>query len=324
MSAMTQGPTREPTPATAAGGPPTGGALPGPLFLHNRAFEALAAPFLAAGVLREADVALVDAVAPRWGEGDPRVLLALALAVRAPRAGHVGVDLRTARERVAAEALGRSTGGGSGLGGEDAVAALHALPWPEDAAGWEEAARASPLVGPYEGPPEGATPFVTQALPGLAAGEAAGTPQARTLLMTRRMAHEQRRVAEALRELATTPPSLAFEEAAIEAQVAALYPPQELSSQSALAARAVCRRRLTLITGGPGTGKTYSIARTLAALLGLHARARAAVGEDGGAQPLRVALAAPTGKAAVRMREAIVENLRGLIQAPGSPRPWRG
>ena len=47
--------------------------------------------------------------------------------------------------------------------------------------------------------------------------------------------------------------------------------------------------RLSLITGGPGTGKTASI-RTIARLAG--------------AQGARVLLAAPTGRAAIRMREA--------------------
>jgi exodeoxyribonuclease V alpha subunit len=51
----------------------------------------------------------------------------------------------------------------------------------------------------------------------------------------------------------------------------------------------------TIITGGPGTGKTYTAARLLVLLQALHR----------GAHPLRVALAAPTGKAAARLRQAI-------------------
>jgi len=52
------------------------------------------------------------------------------------------------------------------------------------------------------------------------------------------------------------------------------------------------RYAFTLITGGPGTGKTTSIARILAAHLSIRPN-------------LRIALAAPTGKAANRMGEAI-------------------
>lgn len=51
-------------------------------------------------------------------------------------------------------------------------------------------------------------------------------------------------------------------------------------------------QNLTLITGGPGTGKTTTVARLLAVLYALH-------------PDLRVALAAPTGKAAARMAESL-------------------
>ena len=71
------------------------------------------------------------------------------------------------------------------------------------------------------------------------------------------------------------------------------------------------RGRLTLITGGPGTGKTYTAARLLVLLQALHA----------GAQPLRVALAAPTGKAAARLRQSIGTALQGLQQQLGDTLP---
>ena len=64
------------------------------------------------------------------------------------------------------------------------------------------------------------------------------------------------------------------------------------------------RGRLCLITGGPGTGKTYTAARLLVLQQALHR----------GPQPLRVALAAPTGKAAARLRQAMVAALQGLQQ----------
>jgi exodeoxyribonuclease V alpha subunit len=59
------------------------------------------------------------------------------------------------------------------------------------------------------------------------------------------------------------------------------------------AARIALGRRLCLISGGPGTGKTTTLAR----LIGL-------LREQAGAAP-RIALAAPTGKAAARMGEAL-------------------
>lgn len=52
------------------------------------------------------------------------------------------------------------------------------------------------------------------------------------------------------------------------------------------------KKNLTLITGGPGTGKTYTLARIIAGLNKAHGQAR-------------IAMAAPTGKAAQRMQEAL-------------------
>ena len=56
-------------------------------------------------------------------------------------------------------------------------------------------------------------------------------------------------------------------------------------------------RRFTVVAGGPGTGKTTTVARIVALL---HEQAAAA-----GEAPPRVALAAPTGKAAARLGEAV-------------------
>ncbi len=60
-------------------------------------------------------------------------------------------------------------------------------------------------------------------------------------------------------------------------------------------AAAVCSLRLlSIITGGPGTGKTYTVTKVLALLL-----------EQLAGHPLQIALAAPTGKAAARLKESI-------------------
>jgi exodeoxyribonuclease V alpha subunit len=55
-----------------------------------------------------------------------------------------------------------------------------------------------------------------------------------------------------------------------------------------------CFKRFCVITGGPGTGKTSTAAKVLAALL-----------EQPGNETLRIALAAPTGKSAIRLGESI-------------------
>ncbi len=63
------------------------------------------------------------------------------------------------------------------------------------------------------------------------------------------------------------------------------------------AAELALSQRLTVLTGGPGTGKTTTVARLLALLAGQA--------EAGSGSRLRIALAAPTGKAAARLQEAV-------------------
>jgi exodeoxyribonuclease V alpha subunit len=63
------------------------------------------------------------------------------------------------------------------------------------------------------------------------------------------------------------------------------------------AAELALSRALTVLTGGPGTGKTTTVARLLALLAEQAQRA--------GRARLRIALAAPTGKAAARLLEAV-------------------
>src|SRR5690606_9917101 len=72
------------------------------------------------------------------------------------------------------------------------------------------------------------------------------------------------------------------------------------------AAAAALQRQLAVVVGGPGTGKTYTVGRLLAAV---HA-----AWPD--ASPPRLGLAAPTGKAAARLTESIQQAL-----GPGDDRP---
>ena len=65
------------------------------------------------------------------------------------------------------------------------------------------------------------------------------------------------------------------------------------------AVRAALRRRLALVSGGPGTGKTTTLARLLVAYASLRPDAR-------------VCFAAPTGKAAARLAQSLGEQLPRL------------
>ncbi len=76
----------------------------------------------------------------------------------------------------------------------------------------------------------------------------------------------------------------------------------QLTPEQLIGVRNALTHRLSLITGGPGTGKTASI-RTIAAVAT--------------AQGARVMLVAPTGRAAIRMREASGVNARTVHSALG-------
>ncbi len=76
-----------------------------------------------------------------------------------------------------------------------------------------------------------------------------------------------------------------------------LAPQDQLDQYQKIAAALTLLRGLVIISGGPGTGKTHTLAYTLALIQALQIHA--------GDAPLKIALAAPTGKAAARMKESI-------------------
>ncbi len=71
-----------------------------------------------------------------------------------------------------------------------------------------------------------------------------------------------------------------------------------------VAARTALLRGLSVISGGPGTGKTTTVTKILVLLR-----------QQPGGEGLRIALAAPTGKAASRMQEA-VRKVKGSLALP--------
>jgi len=86
-----------------------------------------------------------------------------------------------------------------------------------------------------------------------------------------------------------------------------LFPPQPelVTDWQKIAAAVAVQKRLTVISGGPGTGKTSTVVRILALLQ-----------QQAADRPLVIALAAPTGKAAARLQDSIQQAREHLPVAP--------
>lgn len=72
-----------------------------------------------------------------------------------------------------------------------------------------------------------------------------------------------------------------------------------------LAVANAINKKFSIIAGGPGTGKTYTVTKLLAALVMLNSG-------DSTNEPLKMALVAPTGKAAQRLCESLVKAISGF------------
>ncbi|MBC7543571.1 MAG: exodeoxyribonuclease V subunit alpha [Candidatus Sericytochromatia bacterium] len=221
------------------------------------------APFQDAQILNEIDCQFAKAMLAMTGETGPELALGLALASRAPQSGHVCLTLSALSRTVRVEPRP----------GEP----VPELPWPEPEA-CLAALRASALVGD---PASTGTPLVLDG----------------DRLYLRRFWVYQAQLAKALSLKAAT--AQAIDPAALQRALWAHFPqdPAAEPNRQRLAALVACLHGLTVITGGPGTGKTTTVTRLLGLLQDLA-----------GTVPLRIALAAPTGKAAARLAEAIRTN----------------
>lgn len=126
------------------------------------------------------------------------------------------------------------------------------------------------------------------------------------LVYLQRYHHLEVAVCADLAERGAAPPPLVQELVRSDA-VGRVFPGQGYAEQRA-AAQSAARSWTTVLTGGPGTGKTTTIAGVLVLLAEQHA-----------GRPLRVALAAPTGKAAARLQEAVSEALQRILAEDLSP-----
>ncbi|HLK12801.1 MAG TPA: exodeoxyribonuclease V subunit alpha [Candidatus Binatia bacterium] len=217
--------------------------------------------------LRAAGLADLDAhfarfVAHLAGSDAPELALAACLASRATASGHVCVDLAALAGGVVMPEEG-----------VDAPADVTPVVAPGLDA-WTAALRASPVVGA----PGEHRPLVLDG---------------RGRLYLHRYWAYERRLADDL--LARAAVVEEVDERRLRADLVRLFGPAQEGEVDwqRIAAATAALRRLCVISGGPGTGKTSIVVRILA-LLAAQAHGR-----------LRAGLVAPTGKAAARLAEAV-------------------
>lgn len=244
--------------------------------------QALLARWAEYGWLRQLDAAFAEFLWREVPEAPPLAILAAALASHQLGRGHACLDLAATLDNPAFALSLPPEGGVPGSGGE-------APPLPAEVlAGlslgdWQAALDVPVLVG--EG--AGDTPLV----------HVGGR-----LYLRRYWRYEEDvragigdRLAGAAALMASLPA------ANLNALLARLFPPDrghDSIDWQKIACALAARSAVSIITGGPGTGKTTTVVRLLALL-----QALALQGPDGRA--LRIRLSAPTGKAAARLAESI-------------------
>ena len=153
---------------------------------------------------------------------------------------------------------------------------------------WQQALKSSPLVSDGTA----TTPLVV-------------TPDGRLYLY--RYFELERRLAELIMQR-TQICDVAIDSTQLEAALDTLFPDDATSADQRNAATLAVHNRFTVISGGPGTGKTATVVRILTLLSQLKLAA-----------PERMLLCAPTGKAAARLREALADSLAAVT--PGDALP---
>jgi exodeoxyribonuclease V alpha subunit len=216
---------------------------------------------LAAKVLSELDVHLARTLTRLARDPNPLVLLGAACISRFVSQGHVCADIKSIASTPISSTMD-----------DESI-------WPERAP-WCSALRESPLVGDEQNPWR---PLVLDA---------------EERLYLSRHWHYQQRLVSVLKEKSIQA-GYDLAPKRIEKELSTLFPPDSISmtaDQRAAVALAT-NKKLAIITGGPGTGKTFTVVMILAMLLRQAARQFL--------QDPRILLLAPTGKAASRLVESI-------------------
>jgi exodeoxyribonuclease V alpha subunit len=237
-----------------------------------------------AGVFDPLDVHFADFLVRLNGASSPPLRLAALLVSRAGRAGHICLNLADVAGRLLAP---EDSGGEEGPWAASQTVPVRARPAdsptetgaPQTAPGlktWRGALLETVVVGP----PGDFRPLILDG---------------QNRLYLHRYHEYEQTLAEAIRRRVANLPTV--DRKLLATGLKSLFPAKEIAEGETnwqqVAAAAAVTRRFCVISGGPGTGKTTTVARILALLTEQHG------------PNFRVALAAPTGKAAARLSEAI-------------------
>ncbi len=240
--------------------------------------EALLEAWVRGGWLRPLDQAFARFLARQVPDAPSGALLAAALASHQAGRGHVCLDL---------PALVADPGRLLGLADEDSAGATPGWQLAEcSLQDWRQALDHPALVSDGGG----TTPLVLRG----------------QRLYLRRYWDCEQRIAAALQQRLARRPALAagLDPAAVAGWLGRLFQAPGPDWQR-MACTLAAGSAFTVITGGPGTGKTTTVLRLLALL-------QAMALEQGAARALRIRLAAPTGKAAARLNAALAGAVRSL------------
>lgn len=254
--------------------------------MHDRdAMLDLLAQWTTRGWLRDIDQALVRFLAAETPDMPPALMLAAALVSHQLGRGHVCLDLDiTIQDPYMALSLPPEQ---EGLPEEESILLPKDLLANVTTADWIAAIRHPALTG------DGSTitPLVLNG---------------HRLYLYRYWRYEREIEAAITSRLARTVEiAAALPEEDFKATLAALFPPGNSSQTDwqKIACALSARSAFSIITGGPGTGKTTTVVRLLALLQSM------AKSQE---RPLEIRLAAPTGKAAARLKESIAGAINSL------------